>query len=475
MEDSQEIKDNLKTYKMTLLFTQTRHLHEIYNEEMTLSPETYYLVDKKWLDDYKKKNNYDKIVKKLKNNLGYNNYLAVKEKLLEELEIDNNDLTTIDSGNLIENFFSSEKQVLEKYQLKVPKNIELVLESFIKDCLNNSFQLGFVKTKVYIGNQTILIEDDEKTTNKVLYCCSLIPNERDDYDFFVKVEYILFFRNKDAQEKQIGEMIDLGGLKNYLTKLNIDINKKEEQEIRDKNGQIIGKFLKFQEKNNNDIFNQENSGINSDINNNSNNLNRFSNNSNNINQLSNNSNNINQFSNNSNQINQFSNNPNPINQFSNNPNKTNQSSINDKSNNSSEYDFLKNQMNEENVQNSLSPQKDENKDNPFAINNKKYSEPVLDYLHNTQLNQLNNQNNQVNLNKEEENKINPEPQQQNNNNDNKNEINIQGNINVLHINPNDNLNNINGNNQQKQDINSINLNEKKSLEMNAFSNIKIWK
>ena len=96
----------------------------------------------------------------------------------------------------------------------------------------------------------------------------------------MKVEYILFFKNKDAQEKQIGEMIDLGGLKNYLTKLNIDINKKEEQEIRDKNGQIIGKFLKFQEKNNNDIFNQENSGINSDINNNSNSLNRFSNNSN---------------------------------------------------------------------------------------------------------------------------------------------------------------------------------------------------
>ena len=79
MEDIQEIKDNLKTYKMTLLFTQTRHLHEIYNEEMTLSPETYYLVDKKWLDNYQKKNIYDKIVKKLKNTLEYNNYEASKK------------------------------------------------------------------------------------------------------------------------------------------------------------------------------------------------------------------------------------------------------------------------------------------------------------------------------------------------------------------------------------------------------------
>ena len=79
MEDSQEIEDNIKTYKMTLLFTQTRYLHEIYNEDMILTPDDYYLADKKWLDNYKKKNNYDKIVKKLKNTLEYNNYEAVKK------------------------------------------------------------------------------------------------------------------------------------------------------------------------------------------------------------------------------------------------------------------------------------------------------------------------------------------------------------------------------------------------------------
>ena len=57
-------------------------------------------------------------------------------------------------------------------------------------------------------------------------------------------------------------MEKLKGLNNYLFNLNIDINKKEEQDLRDKNGRFVGKFLKFQEKNSNVIFDQENSSVN---------------------------------------------------------------------------------------------------------------------------------------------------------------------------------------------------------------------
>lgn len=95
MEDAQEIIENLKKYKMTLLFTQTRYLHEKYNNDMELSPETYYLVDKKWLDDYKQRNEYNKIVQKLKNSPGYNNYHNEKAKIQKELNIDQSNLTTI--------------------------------------------------------------------------------------------------------------------------------------------------------------------------------------------------------------------------------------------------------------------------------------------------------------------------------------------------------------------------------------------
>ena len=191
MEDSQEIKRNAETYKMTLLFTQTRLLHKSYNQEKILSPFTYYLVDKDWLDNYKKKNNYDKIVKKLKDSPGYDDYFAVRDKLLKDLDIDKNNLTSIEVENVIEYFFLSKKQNLEKYQLNVPKNIELVLMDCIDDCcLNNSEQLGFTQTEVFVGSQSIMILDEEK--KNILYCCSLVQNEGDNFNFCVKGIYFIF-------------------------------------------------------------------------------------------------------------------------------------------------------------------------------------------------------------------------------------------------------------------------------------------
>ena len=301
MENSEEIKEKANIYKMTLLFTQTRFLHETYNANMVLSPFTFYLVDKKWLDNYKQKNNYEKIAQKLKESTGYNDYFSIKEKLLKEFNEDKNILITKDVENITDNFISHEKQILEKYQLNVPKNIELVSEHFIIDCLNNSTQLGFTKAEVFMGNETILIIDKEN--NNILYCCSLEQNKEDDYNFCVKVEYILFFKDKDVENDQIYEMANLKGLNNYLTKLNIDKNKKEEQEIKDKNGTIIGKFLKSEEeKNNNDIFNQEINAVNNSSISNSN----FQQNQNQINEGNIQNDNINN-SNQNNQKNQESN------------------------------------------------------------------------------------------------------------------------------------------------------------------------
>ena len=89
MEDNQEIKDKIKTFKMKLLFTQTRELYkEFQKKDNFRNFNSCYIVDKKWLDDYKKKNGYDKIVEELKDTQGYNNYSDVKEKLLEELNLD---------------------------------------------------------------------------------------------------------------------------------------------------------------------------------------------------------------------------------------------------------------------------------------------------------------------------------------------------------------------------------------------------
>ena len=104
MEDSQNIRDKIKTCQMKLLFTQTRWLHETYKEKKTFYTD-YYLVDKKWLDDYKKKNGYDEIVEELENAKGYNDYSTVKKNLLEELDLNEIDLASIGTEYVIENLF----------------------------------------------------------------------------------------------------------------------------------------------------------------------------------------------------------------------------------------------------------------------------------------------------------------------------------------------------------------------------------
>ena len=56
MEDSQELNDKIKKCKMKLLFTQTRESKERYNrKEIVCYHQSYAIVNKKWLDDYKKK------------------------------------------------------------------------------------------------------------------------------------------------------------------------------------------------------------------------------------------------------------------------------------------------------------------------------------------------------------------------------------------------------------------------------------
>ena len=260
MKDYDEIEENSKKYKMALLFAQTKELHERYNEDMELSPFSYYLIDKKWLDNYKEKNDYKKIFPNLLNSFKCNNYFTTKMKLSKLYEINKNDLTLMGVENAMSNLFSYQTEFLEKYQINVPKYIELVFDRFFKDCFySNLGQIGFIKTDIYIGNQTILIVDDEsyKNNNSVLYCCSLLPIEPGNYNFSVKVEYILFFKDIDLQNDEIYEMKEIGGLKKYLIHRNIDIYKKDVQNIINKKGKIVGKLLKFESKDDNidDIFN----------------------------------------------------------------------------------------------------------------------------------------------------------------------------------------------------------------------------
>ena len=250
-EEPNDLTKNLNFYKMALLYAQTKELHKAFNHKMELSPLKYYLVSKKWVDDYKLKYNYNNVVEKLKNSSKFNEYYSAKVEL-NMTKIDKNRFTTMDVEKIIDNFFSCELIHVKEYEIDIPKNIELVYEKFFEDCLNNSNMMGFKNTEVYVGNQDILINDEE---NKALYCCSLVKSDDNNFNFEVKVEYLLLFASIDDKNDQVGAMVDLDGLNNYLKKVNIDINKKGQQNLVVR-GKRIGFFLKMEEKSD-DIFNNE--------------------------------------------------------------------------------------------------------------------------------------------------------------------------------------------------------------------------
>ena len=92
-EDGNNLIKNEEYYKMGLLYTQTMELYNRLNQPMELSPFEYYLINKKWLDNYKIKYKYNSVVQKLKNNPIFNQYSSAKKELLEHYIFENNKLS----------------------------------------------------------------------------------------------------------------------------------------------------------------------------------------------------------------------------------------------------------------------------------------------------------------------------------------------------------------------------------------------
>ena len=192
-----------------------------------------------------------------------------KDKILKNLVINDNDLVIKGKQNFDENSesFEIKKQILDEYELEVPKNIELVSHNFIQDCLGDPFEDILSKQSIWLGSQNIFIyaaagKYKVGMEANSLYCCSLQDEGDDYYNFSVRVDYILIFENNRILQEQIVRIVKLGGLFDYLKKSGVDINEEGEQDIKDENEKTIGKFLKFQEENNDDTFDQEESYIN---------------------------------------------------------------------------------------------------------------------------------------------------------------------------------------------------------------------
>jgi hypothetical protein len=150
-DPSDQLLENKKLFKMSLLLAQTKELKRMYNREMEESPNQYYLVSKDWLDKFKLKNEYNKAIEMFKNFEDWEDYDDFRNKFLEKFKVNTNDMTNIECDEIINNFFDLQTEKLEEADITYPKNVELVKREYFDECLNGFS--GFPLCEVAIGYQ----------------------------------------------------------------------------------------------------------------------------------------------------------------------------------------------------------------------------------------------------------------------------------------------------------------------------------
>ena len=250
-------QENREKYNSFLLYTQKKDIKNIFvsDDNDRTSPQTYYLTNKKWLRDYRKKFNFEESLKKIDNYLLYIPYEEVK-KQLNYLDDNGTPFNSLDY-----NYLDYEKQEdfiqKENYNIYIPKNIELISEDYIKDCMDDN-NFGFDKIKLYIGSETMLIIKEENPNH--IFICDL-DNTNELFDFNIKINGVIILETLNLCD--ILEQLKYSSIITFLENNNIDKDTDDIQEI--KIGRKIAKYLNYFNNNENNISNEENN--NSDENN----------------------------------------------------------------------------------------------------------------------------------------------------------------------------------------------------------------
>ena len=265
--DEKNYEENKKKFKMSLLYIQTKELKNFYISKMEKEPKSYYLIDKEWLDNYKSRNNYENYIDILKGFNDWKDYSDFKNKISNKFKLEKNRLTTFKVEDQIDNYFnfSLQKGKINNSHLNYPQNCELIKKEFVEDVSDGSS--GFILYDIYIGNNLILINDCE--TQNVAFLCTLVENEENKKNFLIQINYLLAFESEKYMKEEFDQIIDEKYLNDYFSKRKIDISKKGEQNLINKNGKKIGKIFIINSKNEN-INHQNNNNNNINVNNNNN-------------------------------------------------------------------------------------------------------------------------------------------------------------------------------------------------------------
>ena len=264
-DNPEDIKENKKNYKMSLLFIQTKELKRLYNSKMENSLRRYHIVNKSWLDEFKLKNDYKSAVEMFDSFNDWKNYEDFREVMGDSFLVDDSLFTKV---------FSTVKCKRAKLRKDIdyPKNIELVYFQYFLDCFKGL--LACPLCQILIGDKSIIIFDDEYKNKKkpIIYICSLKGEKEGEYSFEIQVDCIINYKDMNTMNKELEEISGSKGIYYYFQKRKLDINNSEEQDVINDKNEIIGKFNIIL----NDFSNEEeivNSQINENEQNNSNNNN----------------------------------------------------------------------------------------------------------------------------------------------------------------------------------------------------------
>ena len=238
-----------KKLEAYLLYGQSLELIKLYNQEFGekfLEKEKFYLVDKKWLDNYKINLEFN-LIKEDAEQYQYDSYEIFKSKITSRLKRN----TT--KKPLKINPPELDKELLTDYGILMPKNFVLVK----KEILESSFLKSFLTYDIIIGEKNIFIFDNKSENSKTdnIFICSMKFNEDNDdiTDFVIDVDDILILSKQFAVEekKYFFEIIKDGkGINNYFKIRKLNNNKLGEQLIYGNNDINIGILFKVRNKKN---------------------------------------------------------------------------------------------------------------------------------------------------------------------------------------------------------------------------------
>ena len=230
-----------KNSEMALLYIQSLEIQMLYNQEIPknkFNPIKYYLVPKKWIDEYKNIFNYNAIKQKYIN-IDCSDYNSLKSKILQSSSFlsKNSDSSMNSKIPQIENNFTQ----IPRYQIEYPDDFFPVKEEILQKYFNGKKEYLY---ELIIGENKIFVIDNR--TNKNIFVCSLNYDNEDSEeidDFVINVDYILAYNKENIFKQELKNYISENrGFNKYCKERNLNINIKTDQEINTQKGKI-GIFL----------------------------------------------------------------------------------------------------------------------------------------------------------------------------------------------------------------------------------------